>query len=105
MKTSLNVLFDVLLTINVLMSPLVPFITEEMYQNMKLVISPESKLRQDSIHFLFIPDVNKALLDEAVTVQMNNFMSIVQTARKLREKKKVSLKQPITSLTVVNRNQ
>ena len=35
---SLNVLFDVLLTINVLMSPLVPFITEEMYQNMKLVI-------------------------------------------------------------------
>lgn len=32
-------------------------------------------------------------------------MSIIETARKLREQKKVSLKQPIMSLTIVNRNQ
>lgn len=35
---------------------------------------------------------------------MQNFMSIVETARKLREQKKVSLKQPISSLVLVNRN-
>lgn len=35
---------------------------------------------------------------------MSNFTSIVETARKLREQKKVSLKQPISSLTLVNRN-
>lgn len=32
-------------------------------------------------------------------------MSIVETARKLREQKKVSLKQPIAALTVVNRRE
>jgi hypothetical protein len=38
MKVSLNVLFDVLLKVNVLMSPYVPFLTENMYQNMRLVM-------------------------------------------------------------------
>lgn len=53
---------------------------------------------------LFIAEVNPKLIDEQVNVQMSNFMSIVETARKLREQKKVSLKQPISSLTLVNSN-
>jgi len=32
-------------------------------------------------------------------------MSIIETARKLRETKKISLKQPIMSLTIINKNQ
>ena len=58
MEVSLNVLFDVLLKVNVLMSPVVPFVTEMMYQNMKLVIQRGSKWNEQSIHLLFIPDVN-----------------------------------------------
>jgi len=45
MRVSLNVLFDVLLKINLLMSPIAPFLTEHMYQNMRLAISPQSKLQ------------------------------------------------------------
>lgn len=37
-QVSLNVLFDVLLKLTVLMSPHVPFITEHIYQNLRLVI-------------------------------------------------------------------
>lgn len=55
MKVSLNVLFDVLFKVNVLMSPFVPFLTESMFQNMKKVIKKDSKLYQDSIHHLNIP--------------------------------------------------
>jgi isoleucyl-tRNA synthetase len=36
---------------------------------------------------------------------MGNVTNIIETARKLREHKKVSLKQPIMSLTIVNRSQ
>ncbi len=36
---------------------------------------------------------------------MENLISIIETARKLREQKNISLKQPISSLTVVNRKQ
>ena len=58
MEVSINVLFDVLFKVNVLMSPVVPYITDMMYQNMRLVLSPESKLLEQSIHHLFIPEVN-----------------------------------------------
>jgi len=66
-KVSLNVLFDVLIKVNVLMSPIVPFLTESMYQNMKLVINKKSKLHQESIHHVMIADVNERLLNEAIT--------------------------------------
>jgi len=46
MNVSLNVLFDILLKVNILMSSFVPFLTETMYQNMKLVINKDSKLYQ-----------------------------------------------------------
>lgn len=103
-EVSLNVLFDVLLKVTVLLSPQVPFITEHMYQNLRLVIRKDSVLHDDSIHLLMIAEVNEKLVNPKVTEQMNNFMSIVETARKLREQKKVSLKQPISTLTIVNRN-
>jgi len=44
----------VLLKVNVLMSPIVPFFTEHMYQNLRLVINKQSKLYEQSIHLLFI---------------------------------------------------
>ena len=66
-EVSLNVLFDVLLKINVLLSPQVPFLTEHMYQNMRLVISKDSKVNEESIHHLFIPEVNEKLIDEEVS--------------------------------------
>ncbi len=36
---------------------------------------------------------------------MKDVMSIIETARKLRETKRISLKQPIMSLTIVNKHQ
>lgn len=36
---------------------------------------------------------------------MKDVMSIIESARKLRENRKISLKQPIMSLTVINKSQ
>ena len=105
MEVSLNILFDVLLKVNVLMSPVVPYITDMMYQNMRLVISRESQLFQDSIHHIFIPDVHEKLINTKVSEEMSKVMSIIETARKLREQKNMSLKQPIMSLTIVSKDQ
>ena len=46
MNVSINVLFDVLLKVNILMSPSVPFLTEQMYQNMKQCLPEKSIFRQ-----------------------------------------------------------
>ena len=61
MTVSINVLYDVLLKVNVLMSPYVPFLTENMYQNMKIVLKKGSPLLKDSIHHLMIAESNEKL--------------------------------------------
>lgn len=48
---ALNVLFEVLLKVNVLMAPYAPFLTEMMYDNLKRCTDKP----EDSIHFLQIP--------------------------------------------------
>lgn len=80
----MNVLFDVLMKVNVLMSPIVPFLTESMYQNMKKVIRKDSPNNQESIHHVFIAEVNTKLLNEVITEKMKDVMSVIETARKLR---------------------
>lgn len=103
MLTSINVLFDVLLKVNILMSPHVPFITEHMYQNMRMCLQENSQFKQESIHHLSIPQVIPKLQDPLITKEMKTTMNVIETARKLRENKNISLKQPIMSLTIVNK--
>ena len=93
---SLNVLFDVLLKCTVLMAPFVPFITDMMYENLSKVLSNKSKLLEDSIHFLPIPFVLDHLVDEDIEKSVGRMQKIIEIARNLREKKKISLKQPIS---------
>ena len=104
MEVSINVLFDVLLNINILMSPQVPFITDYMYQNMRNVIRKDSKLSADSIHFLQIPESEEKLIDPAIQKVLADTQEIIVTGRKLRDNKNVSLKHPITSLTIIDKS-
>lgn len=65
-EVSMNVLFNVILNSTILMSPLVPFITESFYQNLRKVIPKGSTYLEDSIHFLRIPTPKQELLDESI---------------------------------------
>lgn len=65
-EVSINVLFDVLLKVNILMSPHVPFLTEHMYLNMRKCVKENGKFYQDSIHHLFIPTAIEKLKNEQI---------------------------------------
>jgi len=93
---SLNVLFDVLLKSTVLMSPFVPFITDMMYENLSKVLGSKSQLLEKSIHFLPIPEPLEHLVDEEIEKSVGRMQKIIQISRALREKKNLSLKQPIS---------
>ena len=84
------------------MSPHVPFVTENMYQNMRKCINGQSKQFQDSIHHLYIPTVNEEFKNKQIEEGMQAVISIIETGRKLREQKNISLKQPIMKLTIVS---
>lgn len=59
---SLNVLFGVLLDINILLAPFVPFITESLYQVLRDGL-PDSPLKAASVHFLRIPQAKPEHID------------------------------------------
>lgn len=96
---SLTVLFEVLHKINILLSPIVPFITESFYQNLRKAIQGQTP---DSIHFIDIPNVQPEFIDVKIEQQVQRMQDLVERARKLREQNKISLKQPVQSLTIVS---
>ena len=52
-QVSLNILFDVLMSTTLLMSSITPFITENMYQNLRNGIDEkDTDYYQESVHFL-----------------------------------------------------
>jgi isoleucyl-tRNA synthetase len=40
-----------------MMAPFTPFFTEYMYQNLRLAFPPGHPEREDSVHYLFFPEV------------------------------------------------
>ena len=102
-KRSLNILFDVLLNTTTLMACITPFLTEFMYQNLKNGISDDDKdLKADSIHFLDIPTFHESLLDEAIEKRINRMQSAIENGRLIRDRKAISLKFPLASVTLVD---
>ena len=103
-QIALNVLFDVLLNVTILMSPFVPFITDMIYQNLVKCIHPDSHYFEKSIHFLRIPKFEASLIDEKIEKGVDLMMTLLEDARVLKEVRKVSFKQPTKSLTVLTDN-
>jgi len=104
-KIALDVLFGVLLNVTILMSPFVPFITDMIYLNLVKCIPEDSPYYEQSIHFLRIPKYDPSLIDEKIERDVDLMATIVEDARILREKRKVSFKQPISSLTIITDNE
>lgn len=105
-KKSLNILFDVLLNVTTLMASITPFITDHFYQNLKNGINPNDKdLYQESIHFLQIPEVNESLLDPLVEKRIARMQSAIENGRLIRDRKNLSLKTPLSSVTFVDNDQ
>lgn len=102
-KKSLNILFDVLLNVTTLMASITPFITEHFYQNLKNGIDVNDKeLHTESIHFLQIPEVDESLIDPLVEKRVARMQSAIENGRLIRDRKNLSLKTPLSSVTLVD---
>lgn len=102
-QRSLNVLFEVLLTTNILMSCITPFLTEMMYQNMRNGLADaDTHLKQESIHFLQLPDADESQIDQAVEEKISRMQSAILNGRLIRDRKNISLKTPLSKVIVVD---
>ena len=102
---SLNVLFEVILTTSTLMAPITPFLPEHMYQNLRNGIADGSPLKQDSVHFLDMPDFNPALIDESIELRVSRMQSAIENGRLIRDRKAISLKTPLSTVILVDQDE
>lgn len=99
--TSLSVLFEVLFTIIRLMCPFTPYIAELFYENLKSVFPDGHEYKQDSVHYLMVPEADLGYINKEIELAVGSMQSIVIIGRTLRERQKVSLKTPLKDVTLL----
>ena len=92
------VLYETLTTLCRLLAPVLPFLSEAMYQNLVCAVDEEAP---NSVHLCVFPDVeeewhNAQLLDDMAVVQR-----VVAVGRALREQARLKVRQPLQRLLVV----
>ena len=91
-------LYTVLVTFSKLIAPVMPFISEEIYQNLELSIFKDSK---ESVHLNDFPQVVEEFVDTELEEEMEFVQTTVKLGRILRNAKNIKIRQPLQSLTVV----
>lgn len=87
------------------LAPYVPFIVESFYQNMSKCLTEDSRFKEESIHFLQIPQPNENLINDDLLPVIDRMQRIIEKSRYIREIKNVPVKQPVTELLLVFRDQ
>ncbi|KPK95258.1 MAG: isoleucyl-tRNA synthetase [Anaerolineae bacterium SM23_ 63] len=91
-------LYHVLVVISRLLAPFVPFITEEMYQNLVRNLDPQV---HESIHHCKWPEVDPKILDPELTEEMALVMRLVSLGHAARNKANRKLRQPLKEAAFV----
>ena len=94
-------LYTVLTTVTRLMAPVLPFLTEEIYQNLVRSVDPAAP---ESVHLTTYPQVDASLVNEQLEVAIDAVIRIKNLALNLRTASKVKIRQPLGSLYVVPRD-
>jgi isoleucyl-tRNA synthetase len=104
-------LYESLLTTAKLIAPMVPFLAEELWQNLAVAafrsanISPKPSAHRvlpvESVHLCDYPTGDAALIDEVLSAQMRLVREIVSLGLSVRMGAKLKVRQPLAGVEVV----
>ena len=95
-------LYDVLVTFAKLMAPVLPFITETMYQGLVVSQRAEAATGPVSVHHEDYPEAMEELIDASNERQMEAVRTAVSLGRSLRVTEGLKTRQPLAMVTVVS---
>ncbi len=96
-KVAYYTLHKVLVTLIKLLAPIIPFLTEEIYQNLIVASDPSAP---ESIHHCVFPKVEENFVDEQLVTEVDQVISIVKAGRALRNISNIKVRQPVSELVV-----
>ncbi len=92
-----RVLYEIYVTLTKLIAPFMPFLAEEMYQNLGRNVDPKAL---ESVHMCDWPTVNEALRDPELEVSMALVRDVVEAASNARQKAGRKLRWPISRIVL-----
>ncbi|KYQ89108.1 isoleucyl-tRNA synthetase [Tieghemostelium lacteum] len=100
---SLNILYEVLMTICVAMAPFTPFFTDYMYQNLKNLLPADKQM--GSVHFLPYPEPRESAFNVDIELAFSRMQTVIELGRQARDRRTKPLKYPLKELMVITENQ
>ena len=94
-------LYRVLVTLSKISAPFIPFMTEEIYQN--LVVGLD-KNAEESIHLCSWPEVNETEVDKKLEEEMDLAYTIVKLGRSARNSVNIKNRQPLSKMLISVKN-
>ena len=90
-------LYTALVTVSKAAAPMIPFMTEEIYQNLVRSIDKDAP---ESIHLCLFPEVNEDQIDVELEQNMDNVLKLVVMGRACRNASNIKNRQPIGQMFV-----
>ena len=94
-KAAYQTLYQVLLTSVKVIAPILPFMSEKIYQN--LVCNVDDKL-PESVHLCDYPLIDDNKIDQNMIDQVDTIRKIVELGRSARNKAELKIRQPLNEL-------
>jgi len=88
-------MYEIFIGLSQLLAPFIPFICEEIYQNLKTTNMPES------VHLCNYLTVDTKAIDENLEQGMNQIRALVESGRALRSKINIKGRYPLQSASIV----
>ncbi len=91
-------LYTVLVTLVKLCAPVIPFVTEKMYRNLREP-SDESG-RPESVHLCAYPSADETLIDHELSDEMDALLRLVSLGGSARNAVKIKVRQPLAEIKI-----
>ena len=98
-KEAYDTLYRVLMTFVKTAAPIIPFITDEIYRNLRTEDMPES------VHLCDYPVYNEAERDLELEKEMSLAIKTIAMGRALRSTSNIKIRQPLSRLVIIDRSE
>ena len=90
-------LYHTLVTLSKICAPMIPFMSEQIYQNLVLSVEKDAPI---SVHLCDFPKANEAYIDKELENIMDEALKIVTIGRACRSQAQIKNRQPISEMFV-----
>ncbi|HKX29295.1 MAG TPA: class I tRNA ligase family protein, partial [Blastocatellia bacterium] len=90
-------LHETLIAVSKLCAPMIPFVTEAIYRNLVLNVTPEAP---PSVHLAGWPEADASLVDAELLEEMDLLVNFIELGRSARSAASIQLRQPLPEILV-----